>query len=189
MTTENTIENEEVEISNPATLLKNNRRLKRDKDELIARVAELERQLAQAQEASAKALEIAQAGMTDWKVRWHKDTVLAGLEADLKGAASGPWKYLRDTCIELGILKMTPDESDDMERPQWFDGKGKPADLSRGLWDHLAGVAKEVPDLAQCIRSSGITGGGATGNNGSSTTTAPAPAPAAPAPTPQFGLR
>ncbi len=189
MTTENTtIVTDETEVKNPSALLANNRALKAEKDALAIRVNELETQLAQAQQDNGKALETAQASANDWKVRWHKDTVIARLEADLRDAATGPWKYLRDTCIELGILKMIPDEADGMERPQWFDSKGNSADLSRGLWQYLAGVSDEFPDLAQCVRSSGIAGGGATGNMGSGIAPAPAPAPGVPPP-PQFGLR
>ncbi len=182
-----TTENDETEIKNPAGLLAKNKALLARNAEQAARITELEGQLQQAQEAHAKAVETAQAGVNEWKERWHKDTVLKRLEADLRGAAAGPWQYLRDTCLELGILKMIPGE-DGLERPQWFDGKGNPAEQPFGLWKYLSDLSEQHPDLGHCLRASGIQGGGATGSQGS-IAPAPAPAPTAPPAPPAFGLR
>jgi hypothetical protein len=52
----------------------------------------------------------------DLHQRWYALEVLKPLEDDLRGAAAGPWRYLKDTCAELGLLKMLPDEHG-VERP------------------------------------------------------------------------
>jgi hypothetical protein len=184
-----TTEQNDTEIKNPAALLANNRALKAEKDALAARVSELEGQLQQAQESHAKAVEVAKAGVNEWKVRWHQEAVLKPLERDIQAAAGVPWKYLYDVVTEAGILKMVTAD-DGMERPQWLDEHGNPADLTQGLRHHLASMCDKLPEsgLDRCVRGTGASGGGATGNQGSFVS-APVPPPAAPAAKPAFGLR
>lgn len=143
-----------------------------------------------AHKAAQDALQAAQGAETAWRDRVYQSEVMAPLEADLRGAAAGPWKYLHDVCTEAGLLKMEPG-ADGFERPTWYDEKGEPADLGNGLYMHLCGVfGRTGGDLGACLRSSGIGGGGA-GSSGSSTARwhTPTPKPATPAPPPAFGLR
>lgn len=156
----------EDEVKNPAAVLAKNKELLARNAELQARVGELEGQLQTAQGAE-----------TTWRDRWHQAAVLAPLEADLRTAAVGPWKYLRDTCTELGLLKMQSDD-DGLERPAWFDEKGEPADLSNGLWRFLSDVyGRTGGELGNAIRGPGASGGGS-GGNYHPRMTSPAPAPA-----------
>lgn len=114
-----------------------------------------------ANKAAQDGLQAAQAAEKQWRERWYSLEVSAPLEADLRGAAAGPWKYLRDTCTELGLLKMEPD-SEGIERPTWYDEKGQPANLERGLYEFLCGVFNRTGgDLGHCLRSSGASGSGA----------------------------
>lgn len=186
MTTETTTD---TEVKNPAGLLAKNKELLASVSQLTARVTELEGQLQQAQEGHTKALEAAQADQNAWKVRWHQDTVLKALERDIQDAAAGPWKYLRDTCQELGLLKMLPGD-DGLERPHWFDEKGNPAELKEGLWSHLAGVYGRTNDreLGTSMRGTGASGSGAGPSERSIAIPSPEPAPE-PAAAPTFGLR
>lgn len=191
MTTENTtIVTDETEVKNPAAVLAKNKELLAKNAELAAKVTELEGQLAQAQEGRAKAVETAQADANAWKVRWHQEAVLKPLERDIQAAAGVPWKYLYDVATEAGILKMVPGE-DGMDRPQWLDEGGNPADLKLGLWHYLNSMSDKLPEsgLVRCVRGSGASGGGAIGNMGSSIVRAPAPEPTAPQAKPAFGLR
>ena len=140
-----------------------------------------------AHKAAQDALQAAQGAETAWRDRVYQGEVMAPLEADLRGAAAGPWKYLKDLCTEAGLLKMEPG-ADGFDRPTWYDEKGEPADLAGGLYRFLCEVYRRTDnDLGNCLRASGISGGGATGSVGTFT---PAPKPAAPTvPAPQFGLR
>lgn len=136
------------------------------------------------------AAEAATTRANEWQARWYAQAVERPLEDDLRGAAAGPWKYLRDVCIEQKLLTMEPDD-EGIERPVWRDEKGDPADLSRGLHRFLCGVYDRMPgsDLGHMLRGSGVSGSGAPG---SGRVTAPAPTmpPAAPAPVaPPLGLR
>lgn len=175
MTTENSTPPENLELV----------RLREHSQQLLAEL-KAERT---AHKATQDALEATQGAETAWRARWHETAVLAPLETDLRGAAAGPWRYLKDTCAELGLLKMLPD-TEGVERPAWFDEKGKPADLTDGVYKFLCGVAERTTgnDLGHCLRSGGARGGGATGSTGTIT---PAKAAAAPTPTPPatFGLR
>lgn len=182
MTTENTPESTtestpDVEVKNPAAVLAKNRAL-------LTELAEVKAALLTSQDA----LGAAQSDKTAMGERWYQLAVLEPLEADLRSASAAPWKYLRDTSAELGLLKMQPD-SEGFERPAWFNEKGEPADLSGGLHRFLSGVyARTQNDLGKCLRASGITGGGATTSSGSYR---PTPSPAAPPPAPitALGLR
>lgn len=142
-----------------------------------------------AHKAAQDALQAAQGAETAWRDRVYQSEVLQPLEADLRGAAAGPWKYLQDVCTEAGLLKMEPD-ADGFERPVWYDENGEPADLGRGVYEFLCDVHRRIGgDLGSSLRSSGISGGGATGSAGKFTPAA-APKPATPAATPSpFGLR
>jgi hypothetical protein len=141
--------------------------------------------------ASQQALQAAQEAEGTWRSRWHENAVLAPLETELRGAAAGPWRYLRDTCMELGLLKMQPDE-EGIERPVWLDEHGEPADLSKGVFSFLSDVyARTGGELGHCLRSAGTTGSGAL--QSPSRPYAPPPEPeldSTPVPKrPAFGLR
>jgi len=99
-----TTEQNDTEIKNPAALLANNRALKAEKDALAARVSELEGQLQQAQESHAKAVEVAKAGVNEWKVRWHQEAVLKPLERDIQAAAGVPWKLTMAWSVPNGLM-------------------------------------------------------------------------------------
>lgn len=175
--TENTQTAEEVQVKNPAALLAKNR-------ELLQQLTETKAALQTAQDALGKA-QSDKAAMSD---RWYQLEVMKPLEADLRDASAMPWKYLQDTAAELGLLKMVPD-AEGFERPQWFDEKSEPADLSGGLHKFLSGVYERTQnDLGRCLRASGTQGSGASGSTGRSTpapTTTPTPTP-----TPmKFGIR
>lgn len=149
-------------------------------------LAELKAERA-AHKAAQDALEAAQGAETAWRDRVYQSEVLQPLEADLRGAAAGPWRYLKDVCTEAGLLKMEAG-ADGFERPAWYDENGKPADLGRGVYGFLRDVhSRTGGDLGNCLRASGMSGGGATGNVTKFTPAAPA-APA-PAPRPSYGLR
>lgn len=176
--TENTeVTTTEPEVKNPAALLAKNR-------ELLGKLAAAQAELATAQTALAAAQEDA----TTQRLRWHQSAVLAPLEEEIKGVTAGPWKYGRDVFTELGLLKMEPDAHGDLY-PAWFDNKGNPANLEKGLYPFLCAMIDAMPgsDLATTIRSSGTSGGGAHGGAGTVKPAAQAVAPA-PAP-PAFGLR
>lgn len=172
-----TTDTTEPEVKNPAALLAKNR-------ELLGKLAAAQAELATAQTALATAQEDA----TTQRNRWHQAAVMQPLERELRDVTAGPWKYGRDLFTELGLLKMEPDAHGDLY-PAWYDNKGEPANLERGLHTFLVSMADAMPDgdLGKTIRSSRITGGGARGDTG---TVKPA-APAAPAPAarPEFGLR
>ena len=166
----------EVEVKNPAALLAKNR-------QLLSDMASIKAELKAAQDA----LDAAQSAEAAWRDRVYQSEVLAPLEADLRGAAAGPWQYLKDVCAEAGLLKMEA-SADGFERPVWHDETGEPADLERGLYGFLCDVHRRIGgDLGNCLRASGMSGGGATGSTGKFIPSAPA-APA-PAPRASFGLR
>ena len=171
MTTENTTDAAELD------------RLREHNKQLLAEL-KAERT---AHKAAQEALQAAQGTESTWRTRWHETAVLAPLEADLRGAAGGPWKYLKDTCAELGLLKMELD-GEGIERPVWYDEKGQPADLKQGLHQFLCSVHQRTGnDLGHCLRASGTTGGGAHQSSAfQPATTAEQPAPA---PRPALGLR
>lgn len=184
-------------VKNPAATAAKNRELLAKNATLTARVSELEAQLAEAHNARDKAAEAAGADVAAWRTRYQQEAVDAPLMAQIQEAAAGPARYLHDVCIEMGLLRMVPDD-DGVNRPQWFDQHGNPADLGRGLHSHLSRVWSELHkegkdgDLGHCVRGSGASGGGATGNRAGwrDSYSAPAPTPKpAPAPTPAFGLR
>ncbi|MGQ0531028.1 MAG: hypothetical protein ACT4PG_14735 [Panacagrimonas sp.] len=128
----------------------------------------------------------------DWKSRWYALEVSAPLERDLRDCAVGPWKYLRDTATELGLLKMEADD-EGIERPQWFEADGKPADLKRGLYRFLSDVydADKVrfSDIGHSIRGSGTSGSGAPTGGSYFPPSPPKPAEVQQPPAPQLGLR
>lgn len=103
-----------------------------------------------------------------WKQRYHQEAVLAPLELELAGLTPLPINYLRDVCKDMGLLKMAAD-SEGIERPQWLDLEGNPADMKRGLYGFLASMCDAAPDseLPKVLRSSGMSGSGAMGSNGS----------------------
>lgn len=141
-----------------------------------------------AHKATQDALHTAQGAETAWRGRVYQSEVLEPLEADLRGAAAGPWKYLHDVCTEAGLLKMEAD-ADGIERPAWYDENGQPADLGRGLYGFLRDVHSRIGgDLGSCLRASGASGGGATGSMGAFTRTTTEEAPT-PMQRPAFGLR
>jgi hypothetical protein len=167
MTTENTTDAAELD------------RLREHNKQLLAELT--------AHKAAQEALQAAQGTESTWRTRWHETAVLAPLEADLRGAASGPWKYLKDTCAELGLLKMELD-GEGIERPVWYDEKGQPADLKQGLHQFLCSVHQRTGnDLGHCLRSTGTSGSGATGAG--FTRTAPTTDTPVPVPRPALGLR
>lgn len=134
------------------------------------------------------AAEAATSAANRWRDRYHQSAVLEPLEADLRGAAAGPWKYLRDLCIEQKLLAMAPD-AEGIDQPVWRDVKGVSADLSRGLYAFLASQVEAFPDLAHALRSSGTSGSGATGSSAPVTPSEP-PTPSAPVPAVSvYGLR
>lgn len=108
------------------------------------------------------AAEAATARANEWKVRYHQSAVLEPLEADLRGVAAGPWKYLRDILTEQKLLAMEPD-AEGIERPVWRDETGEPADLTNGLHRFLLGVCERNAggDLPGALRGIGASGGGA----------------------------
>lgn len=136
------------------------------------------------------AAEAATARANEWQTRYHQVAVLDPLENDLRSAAAGPWKYLRDVALESKLLTMEPD-ADGIERAVWQDERGKPADLTRGLHMFLVDVAERQPggDLSHAIRGRGASGSGASpsGSPPAAAHDEPKPAPAPAAPT--FGLR
>lgn len=141
------------------------------------------------------AAEAATSAANRWRDRYHQAAVLEPLEADLRGAASGPWKYLRDICVEQKLLTMEPD-AEGIERPVWRDERGEPADLSRGLYLFLSDVYKRTPgsDLGHVLRASGVSGGGASSSASGAPTMPPSTPPdGAPTPAqqaaPAYGLR
>lgn len=137
------------------------------------------------------AAEAATSAANRWRDRYHQAAVLEPLEADLRGAAAGPWKYLRDICVEQKLLTMEPDD-EGVERPVWRDENGETADLSNGLHRFLSDVhRRKGGDLGHVIRGSGASGSGA---SQSTTTVHPTPtepsSPDTPAPAvPAYGLR
>ncbi len=170
MTTENTTDTAELD------------RLREHNKQLLAEL-KAERT---AHKAAQDAQQAAQGAENTWRTRWHETAVLEPLEADLRGAAAGPWRYLKDTCAELGLLKMQPD-AEGIERPAWFDEKGQPADLTGGVHKFLCGVFERTGnDLGHALRANGVSGGGATGSSNLKPSDPPAPAPAA---RPALGLR
>ena len=172
------IDTNEPEVKNPEALLKKNR-------ELLRELADAKAAL----QVATDALGAAQSDKTAMSARWYQLAVLEPLESDLRSASAAPWKYLRDTALEHGLLKMQPDE-EGFERPAWFNENGEPADLSGGLYRFLAGVYDRTKnDLGQCLRASGTAGSGSTGSSGIGHHMKAAPAPTAPAPITPLGLR
>lgn len=102
-----------------------------------------------------------------WKQRYHQEAVLAPLERELAGLTPLPINYLQDVCKGMGLLKMAAD-SEGIERPQWIDLEGNPADLKQGLYGFLASMCDAAPDseLPKVLRSSGMSGSGAMGSHG-----------------------
>lgn len=136
-----------------------------------------------------EAAEAATARANEWKARWYAEAIEKPLEADLRCVAAGPWKYLRDTCVEAGLLIMEPD-GEGIERPIWRDAKGEPADLAPGLWKFLESQCGAIPDLAHALRTSGAAGGGAwNSQHGKPASTEPETPKPVPAPPVSFGLR
>jgi hypothetical protein len=169
----------EDEVKNPAALLAKNKELLKELSDTKA-----------ALQASQASLEKAQGDQKAIRDRWYQIAVLDPLETDLRGASAAPWKYLKDMTMELGLLKMQPD-AEGFERPTWFNEKGEPADLTGGLYRFLSDVYKRTGnELGSCLRSSGISGSGATAATRSaserSETTSPIQTPA---PAYQLGLR
>ena len=164
------------EVKNPAALLAKNKELLKELSDSKA-----------ALQAYQDNLEKAQSDQKAMRDRWYQIAVLEPLETDLRSASAAPWKYLKDTAMELGLLKMQPD-SEGFERPTWFNEKGEPADLSGGLHRFLSDVYKRTGnELGACLRSSGTSGSGAAGG---SATDKPQPnAQPAPAHSLQLGLR
>ena len=154
-------------------------------------LAELKTAKADAKAATEVATD-AQKARDDWKARWYQHEVLAPLESDLRGAAAGPWKYLRDTVMELGLLKMEADD-EGTERPKWFDADGKPADLSGGLYRFLCHVYSadrvRFNDLGHSIRGAGEGGTGAPPGGSYIPQRPQKPAEVQQSPQPQFGLK
>ena len=142
-----------------------------------------------ANKAAQDGLQAAQAAEKHWRERWYSLEVSAPLEADLRGAAAGPWKYLRDTCTELGLLKMEPD-SEGIERPAWYDENGKPADVSSGVYKFLSAVHARIGgDLGHCLRSTGTSGSGAQGGASHPPTPSAPETPKGATPSVTLGLR
>lgn len=179
-TTETIIQpTEQIEVKNSAGLIAKNK-------ELLRELADTKAALQAAQDA----LGTAQSDKSAMSDRWYRLAVLEPLEADLSSASAAPWKYLRDTALEKGLLKMEPD-SEGFERPAWFNEKGEPADLSNGLYKFLCGVYSrggKDHELGSVLRASGASGSGSTGSSGHgvSQNASPVPTPVAPIP---LGLR
>ena len=96
-----------------------------------------------------------------WKQRYYQEAVLAPLERELADLTPLPMKYMKDVCTAMGLLKMEAD-SEGIERPQWFDLEGHPADLTQGLYRFLNGVCDAMPDseLPRVLRGNGACGSG-----------------------------
>ena len=126
-----------------------------------------------------------------WKQRYHHEAVLAPLELELSSLTPLPTKYLQDVCAGMGLLKMEAD-SEGIERPQWLDLEGNPADLKHGLYHFLVGVCDAMPDseLPKVLRSSGASGSGARGGFSADSQSANSEKESAPQAKPaQYGLR
>ncbi len=155
-------------------------------------LAELKAAKAEAKAASEASTE-AQKARDDYKARWYALEVSAPLESDLRGCAAGPWKYLRDVATESGLLKMEADD-EGVERPQWIGADGKPADLSRGLYQFLSDTygsdTTRFHDLGHSLKARVISGSGADSSSHAPTATAPPKtAEDHKQPTQNFGLR
>ena len=97
-----------------------------------------------------------------WKQRYYQEAVLAPLERELADLTPFPMKYMKDVCTAMGLLKMEAD-SEGIERPQWLDLEGHPADLTQGLYRFLNGVCDAMPDteLPKVLRGNAASGSGA----------------------------
>jgi hypothetical protein len=165
-------------------------RLREHNRQLIAELKAARQEAKGAREAA----ETAQGAEKQWRDRWYQAAVAEPLEAELRGAAALPWKYLRDVAIEAKLLAMETD-AEGIERPVWRDEQGRKADLSRGLHAFLLDVHRRTqhPELGRSVRALDNSGGGAPGGTRVAPTSNEAqPAGSPPAPTssqPAYGLR
>lgn len=98
---------DDEQVKNPGALLCRNR-------ELMAELKAAQAELKTAQEAQQTTL----ADVTKWRDRWYRVAVEEPLDAQLSKAATVPVKYIKDLCMEHGLLL----------RPRWYTVKGEPDD-------------------------------------------------------------
>ena len=170
--TDNTAQEVQEDVKNPAALIAKNK-------ELLAKLKAAQEDLATAQTN----LEAAKADSANWRKQWHDVAVIEPLDASLEAASAGPVKYLRAELLARGILKMQPDEQG-IERPAWYQN-GELV-TPGNAYDFL--VSLNDPTLSRMIRSSGMSGTGATGSQSSFTAHTPQTEDSK-TPPPVFGLR